>query len=61
MEKINKSDIALVAIRIHLAGVAFYRTAYEQDKTFEKYDQYLTVAEDAIQQIDEIVNGKPAS
>lgn len=59
MEKINKSDTALAAIRIHLAGVAFYRAAFEKDETYENYTTYLTVAETAIKEIDEIVNGKP--
>lgn len=58
MERINKSDTALAAIRIHLAGVAFYRTAFEKDPTAENHTVYLTVAEMAIKQIDEIVNGK---
>lgn len=61
MEKINKSDTALAAIRIHLAGVAFYRTAYEKDPTGDSVLQYLTVLDDAVKQIDELVNGKPAS
>lgn len=61
MEKINKSDTALAAIRIHLAGVAFYRTAYEKGEDSNAVIEYLTVVEDAIKQIDEIVNGKPAS
>lgn len=61
MEKINKSDTTLAAIRIHLAGVAFYRTAYEQNDNITTLAQYLEVLFDAIQQIDELVNGKPTS
>lgn len=58
MEKLNKSDYKLAAIRVHLDGVAFYRAAFEKDETAENHTMYLTVAAEAIKQIDEIVNGK---
>jgi hypothetical protein len=44
-----------------LAGVAFYRTAYERNKTIDNKDKLLAVALNALQQIEELVNGKSTS
>lgn len=58
MEKLDKSDYKLAAIRIHLDGVAFYRAAFNKNHQPFDYRVYIDVMEDALRQIDEIVNGK---
>lgn len=61
MRKIELADYKLGLIRIHLDGVSFYRTAYERNKTIDNKEKMLTVAMNALQQIEELVNGKSTS